>query len=423
MVGWIFVITHINKPGFSTSADGKSWNSTAVQIAGKYVCITYSPNLNIFVSVDNTGGVIKSIDGGLNWASITSSPNTNTPTSIIWSSELNKFVIVYKTGAERVAYSSNGDDWFNVIVSLNEWTDITWSPQLELFVAVAQTGDNRVMTSTDGITWIDGTIPLRLWESVEWSDFGFFIATSKDGFILYSNDGLIWTESILSGSLYGGCWSKELGIFVIVGDDIIYTSSLKNRKPTNENIFNNEFNSIDEDGTWTFNALNTNSILLNGSSVSTLIGDKQDTIEDGDLTIAFTDGLQSALNNKQDTIEDGDLTIANTGGLLSALNNKYDDTGGTISGSATITGDLVVGTTNIITEIDTKQDTITTDTDLTLNSITTDDLIVNDNINVDNIITYETNEFNTIVIRRFDESTSPDINLSELQLWVNNENI
>ena len=87
------------------------------------------------------------------------------------------------------------------------------------------------------------------------------------------------------------------------------------------------------------------------------------------------------------------------------------------------TSDLVVGTTNIITEIDTKQDTITTDTDLTLNSITTDDLIVNDNINVDNIITYETNEFNTIVIRRFDESTSPDINLSELQLWVNNENI
>jgi len=160
--GGIFVITHINKPGFSTSLDGKNWNSTAIQIAGKYVCITYSPNLNIFVSLDNTGGVIKSIDGGLNWASITTSPNTNTPTSIIWSSELNKFVIVYKTGAERVAYSSNGDDWFNVIVSLNEWNDIAWSPQLELFVAVAGTGDNRVMTSTDGITWTNGTIPLYL---------------------------------------------------------------------------------------------------------------------------------------------------------------------------------------------------------------------------------------------------------------------
>ena len=157
-----------------------------------------------------------------------------------------------------------------MIVSLNEWNNIAWSPQLELFVAVAETGDNRFMTSTDGINWIDGTIPLYLWESVKWSEFGFIIATAKDGFILYSNDGLIWTESILSGSLYGGCCSKELGIFVIVRLDIIYTSSLMNRKPTNDNVFNNEFNSIDENGTWTFNSLNTNSISLNGSSVSTL---------------------------------------------------------------------------------------------------------------------------------------------------------
>ena len=188
---------------------------------------------------------------------------------------------MYRTGAERVAYSFNGDDWVNVIVSLNEWNDIAWSPQLELFVAVAETGDNRVMTSTDGIIWTNGTIPLYLWESVEWSELWFFIATAKDGYILYSNDSINWVDSILSGSLYGGCWSKELGIFVIVGFDSIYTSSLKNRKPTNENIFNNEFNSIDEDGTWTFNSLNTSSILLNGSSVSTLIGDQQNKLTAG----------------------------------------------------------------------------------------------------------------------------------------------
>jgi len=44
-------------------------------------------------------------------------------------------------------------------------------------------------------------------------------------------------------------------------------------------------------------------------------------------------------------------------------------------------------------------------------------------LNVDNIITYEANEFNTIVIRRFDETTTRGFNLNELQLWVNNENI
>ena len=132
------------------------------------------------------------------------------------------------------------------------------------------------MTSTDGINWIDGTIPLYLWESVEWSDLGFFIAIATDGFIAYSSDGFNWIDSVLTGGLRGGCWSRELGIFVIVGLDNIYTSSLKNIKPTNQNIFNNEFNSIDEDGTWTFTSLNTSSILLNGSSVSTLISDKQD---------------------------------------------------------------------------------------------------------------------------------------------------
>jgi hypothetical protein len=108
--------------------------------------------------------------GGLFYNDPITSPNANFPKSIVWSSELNIFVIVYRTGAERVAYSSNGDNWFNVIVSLNEWNDIAWSPQLELFVAVAETGANRVMTSTDGIIWTDGTIPLYLWESVEWSD-------------------------------------------------------------------------------------------------------------------------------------------------------------------------------------------------------------------------------------------------------------
>jgi hypothetical protein len=268
---------------------------------------------------------------------------------------------------------------------------------------------------------------------VEWSELGFFIATAKDGYILYSTDGFNWINSVLTGSLYGGCWSKELGIFVIVGDDIIYTSSLKNRKPTNENIFNNEFNSIDEDGTWTFNALNTNSILLNGSSVSTLIGDKQDTIEDGDLTIAFTDGLQSALNNKQDTIEDGDLTIAKTAQLQTALDDKQDtieDGDLSIANTSGLQtalndkqdtiedGDLTIANTDgLLTALDNKQDEITTDIDLTLNSITTNHLTTSGKVGFDT-----TNiQFNTLVVRR--PTGNDKIVLNEIQVWVNDANI
>jgi hypothetical protein len=69
-----------------------------------------------------------------------------------------------------------------------------------------------------------------------------------------------------------------------------------------------------------------------------------------------------------------------------------------------------------------KQDEVISTTDLTSNSITTDDLIESI-LNLDNVITYEANMFNTAVIRRFDDSKTPPINLSEFQIWVNNVNI
>ena len=126
-----------------------------------------------------------------------------------------------------------------------------------------------------------------------------------------------------------------------------------------------------------------------GDVVDTIQG-KQDTIQVGDLTITQTAGLQDALDSKfddtggsisgsvdisgdlvvgitniieeigtkQNRIQDGDLTIAKTLGLQTALDNKYDDIGGAISGSVDISGDLVVGTTDIIDEIGTKQNTI-----------------------------------------------------------------
>jgi hypothetical protein len=48
--------------------------------------------------------------------------------------------------------------------------------------------------------------------------------------------------------------------------------------------------------------------LTSKSYVDSQVGTKQNTINDGDLSISDTSGLQTALNDKQDTIEDGDLT-------------------------------------------------------------------------------------------------------------------
>ena len=73
-----------------------------------------------------------------------------------------------------------------------------------------------------------------------------FVAVATNGYIAYSTDGFNWIKSVLSGTLRGVYWSNELSLFLVVGNDILYTSSFKNRQPTNHNIFDSEFNSINE---------------------------------------------------------------------------------------------------------------------------------------------------------------------------------
>jgi hypothetical protein len=210
----------------------------------------------------------------------------------------------------------------------------------------------------------------------------------------------------------------------------------------------------------------TNITLPDIGDVEDTIQGKQDEINDGDLTIAKTSGLQTALDNKyndtggtvngnvsitggllvgttniideigtkQDEINDGDLTIAKTSGLQTALDNKYNDTGGTVNGNVNITGDLVIGTTNIIDEIGTKQDEIN-DGDLTIAKTSglqtalddKQDTISNFEINGNvNLNTSGTN-FDTIVVRRPTNVTGITddylIDLNELQIWVNDANI
>jgi len=166
--------------------------------------------------------------------------------------------------------------------------------------------------------------------------------------------------------------------------------------------------------------------IANTNGLQSALNDKQDTIEDGDLTIANTNGLQSALNDKQDTIEDGDLTIANTNGLQSALNDKQD----TIED-----GDLTIAKTDgLQPALNDKQDTIE-DGDLTIAK--TDGLQTALNGKQDTISNFEVNgnvnlntsgtNFDTIVVRRPSNTTGLTddylIDFNELQIWVNNANI
>jgi len=328
----LFVVVFTSSPSVATSPDGKNWTTLPAEDIPftNVIAVIWSAELELFVAISFNGSVMTSPDA-TTWTSRGNQLDGNQGQSLVWSKELNLLVAVSQSGTNRVATSSDGITWNTLPVSQNAWNDIEWSPALGLFVAVADSGTgNRVMTSNDGTIWTDGTKTDRSWETIRWSGgLGIFLAVAKDGYIAYSSDGFVWNESELTGTLRGCCWSPELGTFVVVGNNVVYTSSLKERKPTSDSIFNNEFNSINESGEWTFKSLSVGT-----TNIITEIGTKQATIEDGDLTIAKTSGLQTALDN------------------------KYNDTGGTINGNVDVTGDLVVGTTNIITELGTKQATI-----------------------------------------------------------------
>jgi len=310
----LFVVVSRTSPYLRTSSDGVTWTGRSVPTTESLRAIAWSPELGLFAVVSFDGDLITSPDG-INWTSRTN-PNVNAGYSMCWSKELAVFIVGYQN---VLAISSNGIDWTSIDTFTGIWRSIAWSPKLGLFVAVSNSR-SYIITSPDGLNWTEISVT-STYSGIVWSDIGIFVAVGTGGYTMYSNDGINWVENddVMSGALQGVCWSDELGIFVVVGNDTVYTSTLKGRPPTMFNTFDSEFNSIDEDGTWNFNSLTISGDLVIGTTnVITEIGTKQDTIQDNGLTIAKTDGLQTALNN------------------------KYDDTGGTIDGDVDISGDLSV---------------------------------------------------------------------------------
>jgi hypothetical protein len=175
--------------------------------------------------------------------------------------------------------SPNGINWTpRTAATTNQWLSVCWSPELGLFVATAF-GGNFVMTSPNGINWTSRSAAAnRWWYTVCWSsEVGLFVAvsrTSESNHIMTSPNGINWTSRTApnNNSLWSVCWSPELGIFVAVGDsgtgNRAMTSSLLGRPPTSYNVFDNDFNRIDQLGNWTF----SQPITIGGGSVSVRSG-------------------------------------------------------------------------------------------------------------------------------------------------------
>jgi hypothetical protein len=67
--------------------------------------------------------------------------------------------------------------------------------------------------------------------------------------------------------------------------------------------------------------LTAENLIVGSTNLISALNTKQDTITDGSLTIARTNGLQTTLNAKQATITNNSLTIARTNGLQTALDS------------------------------------------------------------------------------------------------------
>jgi hypothetical protein len=157
-------------------------------------------------------------------------------TSICWSQEKYMYVAVGNAGSRRLAYSYNGQKWFQwynqaiIPLPLNSWSSICWSQELRIFVAVADNGGtNRVATggATGGATGIENWttyVPVsenNRWTSVCWSaELRLFVAVAREGTnrVMTSRTGHSWSLVLVStpSTWSSICWSKELGIFVAV---------------------------------------------------------------------------------------------------------------------------------------------------------------------------------------------------------------
>jgi hypothetical protein len=222
-----------------TSVDGISWTlppqpSSSMSLSS----VAYSPELDVFAAVGN-GVAVRSAGTGSWLNQSTGAPTQSNWTGVTWSPELNTFVAVAQSGATgvRAMLSTDGNTWTagstGNIPSSALWQAVAWSPALGLFAAVGtNNGAQNVMTSPDGVNWTlrasGQTGPSDIWKSIIWCEkLGKFVAigaAAETNMIcsLTSSDGINWTINKSPWSYhanqnwYSISWSPDLELFVIV---------------------------------------------------------------------------------------------------------------------------------------------------------------------------------------------------------------
>lgn len=155
-------------------------------------------------------------------------PSSNNWVSVCWSQQLNMYVSVANTGSNRVMTSSNSTTWAaHSTTGLDlAWNSVCWADNLGLFVAVAKdTGSTSIMTSSNGSNWsLSTTPPGYSWNALTWAkEIGTLIAVADTtSNIMVSKDANSWslTSITYSNSWNGVAWSPELSSLAIVGNPV-----------------------------------------------------------------------------------------------------------------------------------------------------------------------------------------------------------
>jgi hypothetical protein len=321
-----------------SSPDGINWTVVTTPpewdgVGLRSAC--YSPELNTIVVTGGTNlttstSVFYSTDGGItfnNVPNILASPRL----ASVWSPELGLFLI---TSSTNFSYTSpDGINWtqgpgqsFNFSSGILEW-----SSELGMFVSGTDQVNQRIAISYDGVNWTLISTTLSIINRIIWiKELCIFVGIIGASFA-YSQDGINWFNSFsgLSNTIATLCWSPELSSLVLLYSGATanrgFLSRLNSRLPTQQNVFNSIYNSISNNGDWTYNR-----ILFSGNS-GVRIGPSSGLTTQGSQSIAIG-------TNAADTTQSTDaVSIGTRAGRYSQFSNAIAigiDAGGGVSGTS-----------------------------------------------------------------------------------------
>jgi hypothetical protein len=215
------------------------WNlRNAVNNTLSWRRVKWIPELGQFLAVPNNSTTLQISNNGIDWTPVTAG-FSYAYRQIAWSKELNRAVIgnTGNPAVNRLAYSDDLINWNYTDISDNRFESVVWASEIGLFVASSSLDNslivfNRILTSPDGINWtkrssVDDSQP---WRPLCWSaELGILVNLVNKASLTVisklqiSRDGINWTEYQLQveGNWTDMVWSKELGLFVVVGDTFL----------------------------------------------------------------------------------------------------------------------------------------------------------------------------------------------------------